>query len=205
MQERGMSQSPDYTGMYFWAFAPGAAHLSMPVSPWLVLQDEDSAWGAEPLRCKGITRRHTAGYRHTRFSRASRSRFGLGLPSLTTSEALLPLFRVTSNPNHNPKAKGYEVWTKQKRFSQCFCLWVRLSRTSLIPHIRPNKWKHLPLFPFPCFSWAYKMRHNLLLYSLLDCNTDSQVKRKRHLEALLVHIRKQHTWDLRAERTRGRA
>lgn len=51
----GKRQEPEprlYRGMYFWAFAPGAAHLSVPVSPWLVLQDEAVPGGAEHLCCK---------------------------------------------------------------------------------------------------------------------------------------------------------
>lgn len=30
-----------HTGTHFWAFVPGAAHLSLPVSPWLTLRDQD--------------------------------------------------------------------------------------------------------------------------------------------------------------------
>lgn len=109
MWERGTSQSPDYRGMYFWAFAPGAAHSFMPVSPWLVPQDEDSAWDAEHPCSKGNRRRHTIGYQHTRFSYAFRSCFGQGLPCLAINEALLPLFHIISNQNHNPKAKGCDI------------------------------------------------------------------------------------------------
>lgn len=45
-------------GIYSQAFVPGAAHLSLLVSLLLILQDQDSAWLAECLCYKGITRWH---------------------------------------------------------------------------------------------------------------------------------------------------
>lgn len=91
-----------HTGTHFWAFVPGAAHLSLPVSPWLTLRDQD--WTRPLCRHHEMTP-HTPGYWCTCFSYNSVSPFEQGLP-LLTSEVLFPPLHVACNSSHNPKAKG---------------------------------------------------------------------------------------------------
>ena len=89
-----------YTGMYLWAFAPGASRLSLPY--------QDSAWRTQCLCCKTITRWHvftSLDNWYSCFGYISGLCLVQGSP-LLTSEALFPLFHVTSFGTRIQKLRG---------------------------------------------------------------------------------------------------
>lgn len=146
IRERGGSRSPE-----LWAFAPGA-----PSVPACLIIHHYSA-----LRVRIVL-----GWLNASASKASgdgtSSHHWILIPifsyisglSLLTSEALFPLFHVTSNRNHNLKANGYRMMrsegTEQKWFSPCFHFCVWLSK-GMIPPIGPDELNSLPFFHFLVF------------------------------------------------------
>lgn len=95
------------TGIYSQTFAPGAAHLSLPISLLLILKVRTvPGW----LNISAIKASRDGTFSHRwiwahMFSYTSSSPFVQGL-LLLTSEPPFPLSYVTSNRNRNPKAKG---------------------------------------------------------------------------------------------------